>query len=60
VGYRLPNRWGLVRFGVKNLLDEAFSFQDSGLDLFDEIEGDNLPSAFVPERFFYGQITLAF
>ncbi len=60
LGYRLPNRWGLIRFGVKNLLDEQFSFQDSGLDLFDEIEGDNLPPAFVPERFIYGQITLAF
>jgi hypothetical protein len=29
IGYRLPNRWGLITLEAKNLLDERFRFQDT-------------------------------
>ena len=29
VGYRLPQRYGLVTFGIRNLLDEDFNFQET-------------------------------
>jgi outer membrane receptor protein involved in Fe transport len=60
VGYRLPKRWGIINLGVRNLLDEKFSFQDANFNPFAVIEGELLPSPFVPERVLYAQITLAF
>jgi Tfp pilus assembly protein PilF len=50
VGYRLPNRRGLVSLNADNLLDEAFQFQD--------IDPTN-PSLF-PERIVSVRFTLAF
>jgi hypothetical protein len=50
VGYRLPNRRGLLSLNADNLLDEAFQFQD--------IDPTN-PSLF-PERLVSLRFTLAF
>jgi len=50
VGYRLPNRRGLLALTVDNVLDEAFQFQD--------VEPNN-PSLF-PERVLSLRFTLAF
>jgi Tfp pilus assembly protein PilF len=50
VGYRLPNRRGLVSLNADNLLDERFNFQD--------IDPSN-PSLF-PERLISLRFTLAF
>lgn len=29
IGYRLPNRYGIVSINIKNVLDEQFQFQQS-------------------------------
>ena len=50
VEYRLKNRRGLISFGVKNLFDESFNYQDT----------DAFNPTFYPERLFFGRITLAF
>jgi len=50
VGYRLPNRRGLLSLSAHNLLDEAFRYQD--------VEPNN-PSLF-PERVISFRFTLAF
>jgi outer membrane receptor protein involved in Fe transport len=50
IGFRLPDRWGIVSLEVRNLLDETFRFQDSDI---------GNPSIF-PKRTLFGKITLAF
>jgi outer membrane receptor protein involved in Fe transport len=50
VGYRLPNRRGLLSLNADNLLDETFQFQD--------VDPTN-PSLF-PERLISFRFTLAF
>ncbi|HEX6997920.1 MAG TPA: TonB-dependent receptor, partial [Gammaproteobacteria bacterium] len=50
VGYRLPNRRGLVSLNVANLLDEEFRFQDI----------DPESPEFLPDRTIYLRFTLAF
>ena len=60
IGYRLPKRIGILTFGVKNIFDERFKFQDTNFNVIGAIEGDLLPPLFVPERILFGQITLAF
>ncbi len=50
IQYRLPQRFGLISVGVKNLLDEAFNFQDTNA----------AEPTVVPERSFFGRFTLAF
>ena len=32
IGYRLPERWGILSFEVKNLFDKSFRFQDTDRD----------------------------
>ncbi len=56
LGYRLPKRYGIVRFGVRNILDKEFNYQGSGsrTPTLDE------PQPFFQERTIFGQITLAF
>jgi outer membrane receptor for ferrienterochelin and colicin len=49
INYRLPNRYGLVSFGVSNLFNKDFSYQETDL---------NSPRV-QPERLIYGQISLA-
>jgi hypothetical protein len=50
VGYRLPNRRGLLSLNAENLLDESFQYQD--------VDPTN-PSLF-PERLISFRFTLAF
>jgi tetratricopeptide (TPR) repeat protein len=50
VQYRLPKRYGLISFGVKNVFDEDFLFQDT----------DPSNPQVVPERFVFGRVTLSF
>jgi tetratricopeptide (TPR) repeat protein len=50
IGYRLPNRWGMVSLEVRNLLDERFRFQDT----------DPANPTIFPELTIFGKITLSF
>ncbi len=50
IGYRLPNRWGIVSLEVRNLLDERFRFQDT----------DPANPTLFPELTIFGKITLSF
>jgi hypothetical protein len=60
LGYRLPKRFGLVTFGIKNLFDEGIQFQELSPNVIGDIEGELVPPLFVPERVLFGQLTLAF
>ncbi|MCF6204527.1 MAG: FecR domain-containing protein [Methylococcaceae bacterium] len=55
IGYRLPHRWGILSFGVKNLLDKQFDFEDVNTTT-----GGAVASQFLPDRLLFGQITLSF
>jgi hypothetical protein len=50
IGYRLPNRWGIVSIEARNLFDKSFHFQDS----------DIANPRFVPDRVIMGRFTLSF
>jgi hypothetical protein len=50
IGYRLPDRWGIVSLEVRNLLDERFRFQDT----------DPANPTIFPELTIFGKITLSF
>jgi outer membrane receptor protein involved in Fe transport len=50
IQYRFPKRFGLISVGVKNLLDETFNYQDI----------NPVEPATIPERFFFGRLTLSF
>jgi outer membrane receptor protein involved in Fe transport len=50
VRYRLPKRYGLVSFGVKNLFDKSFNFQDT----------DPINPVLQPARLIYGKLTITF
>jgi outer membrane receptor protein involved in Fe transport len=50
IGYRLPDRWGLIQLGAKNLLAEHFRFQDT----------DPKNPSIIPERLIFIKYTLAY
>jgi hypothetical protein len=50
INYRLPKRYGFLRFGVRNLFDEEFEFADTDID----------NPHIQPDRFFFATVTLAF
>jgi outer membrane receptor protein involved in Fe transport len=50
LGYRLPQRHGLVTFGVKNLFDEEFRFQDTDFE----------NPRFIADRLAFTRVTLSF
>jgi len=50
IGYRLPNRWGLVTLEARNLFDEDFRFQDTN---------PGFPRIY-PESLFLARVTLAY
>jgi outer membrane receptor protein involved in Fe transport len=56
VGYRLPQRRGILSLEARNLLDEKFSFQD------DNFQNPSVKriSPFIPARTVVGRITLSF
>ncbi len=55
IGYRLPNRWGILSFGIKNLLNEQFNFEE-----LNTTTGATVASQFQPDRMLFGQITLSY
>jgi outer membrane receptor protein involved in Fe transport len=57
VGYRLPNRLGIVSLGIKNLFDEDFRYQD---DTYREFSDEPATGPYFPERTIAGQVTLNF
>jgi len=54
IGYRLPNRWGIISFGIKNLLNEKFNFEDV------DYAGGALAPQFQPDRVLYGKIIFSY
>jgi hypothetical protein len=50
VGFRLPQRHGLITLGIKNLLDEKFNFQGTDLNSPMPVQG----------RFLFSRLTLSF
>jgi tetratricopeptide (TPR) repeat protein len=50
ISYRLPKRYGFITVGAANLTDEKFEYFDSDI---------NNPHI-LPDRFFFGKVTLAF
>ena len=59
LGYRLPNRYGIVRLGIKNIFDEDFNFRGLTFQRSPPRESDEGP-LFTPERTIFVQMTLAF
>jgi hypothetical protein len=57
VGYRLPNRFGILSFGVNNLLNKKHKYESFN---FDTGSGKPIVSLFQPERTFFTRITLSF
>jgi TonB dependent receptor len=55
IGFRFPDRRGIVGFEVRNLLNDGFEFQD---DNFRSSEIRRFP--LVPERTFVARLTLNF
>jgi tetratricopeptide (TPR) repeat protein len=50
LGYRLPNRWGLITIGVRNLFDQRFRFEDT----------DPANPTIYPKNLIFGRFTLAY
>jgi hypothetical protein len=57
VGYRFPQRRGVVGIEVRNLFDSKFNYQD---DSFREIRQVPVLSRLVPERSIVGRVTVSF
>lgn len=55
IGYRLPNRWGIMSLQGTNLLDTDFRYQD---DSYREVTRTLEVSRFVPKRGVIARITL--
>jgi tetratricopeptide (TPR) repeat protein len=52
LGYRFPNRWGSVKFQVKNLFDKEFRYQSTFPGT-----GTQVYSPYTPERAYYLYLT---
>ena len=50
IGYRLPNRWGMLTIEGRNIFDEDFKFQDT----------DPSNPSIYPERLILAKITVSF
>jgi hypothetical protein len=55
VGYRLPNRMGIVTLAVKNLLNSTFNYYDINFST-----GEPLAPLYWPDRLLIAQINLSF
>ncbi|MEW8289678.1 MAG: FecR domain-containing protein [Candidatus Thiodiazotropha endolucinida] len=60
LSYRLPDKYGLISFGVKNVFDEDFNFEDRNSYDSLGVEVTASPSSFSPERLVYGQVSVTF
>jgi hypothetical protein len=58
VGYRFPNRRGLISLAVNNLFNNGFRYQDDSYREFGE--GRPTVSQFIPERTILARVTLNF
>jgi tetratricopeptide (TPR) repeat protein len=60
ISYRLPKRRGMISFGVRNLLDETFRFEDR--DSYDALgfTSSARPSNLSENRLFFAQVSLNF
>ena len=59
VGYRLPNRLGIVQLDIKNIFDRDFDYQSQG-PRSPQAGDSGQPPPFIPGRTVFGRITLAF
>jgi tetratricopeptide (TPR) repeat protein len=57
IGFRFPNRSGIVSLQVNNIFDENFNYQD---DSFREFSTDPSVGPYFPERIILGRVTLNF
>jgi outer membrane receptor protein involved in Fe transport len=57
VGWRIPNRLGIVSLEVRNLFDEKFEYQD---DSFREFSDEPSTGPFIPDLTVLGRLTLNF
>ncbi len=57
VGYRLPNRWGLLTFEINNLLDKEFLYRDASFKTSDQF---GVVRPFVPSRTVQARVVLNF
>ncbi|MFO1068754.1 MAG: TonB-dependent receptor [Geminicoccaceae bacterium] len=55
VGYRLPERFGVLSLAVNNLFDQSFKYQDNS---FREFNDSVSVSPYVPERQVMARLTL--
>ncbi|TVM01128.1 MAG: TonB-dependent receptor, partial [Candidatus Brocadia sp. WS118] len=53
IGFRLPNRRGIISFEGRNLLDKNFYFRSVNFQ-----ESEAVPPSFLPERTFFLRLTL--
>jgi tetratricopeptide (TPR) repeat protein len=58
IGYRLPKRYGVVSFGVKNLFDTKFNYQDDSFREFKDEPASTGP--YFPDRILIGRLILNF
>lgn len=56
IGYRLPNRWGVIALEGRNLTDEQFQYQDYSFIT----ASDTLDPLFLPERMVLGRFIINF
>ena len=56
LGYRLPNRWGIIALEARNLFDQKFYFQDYSF----QSAVDAANPRFIPERTLYARFVLNF
>ena len=57
IGWRIPNRLGIVSLEVRNLFDEEFKYQD---DSFREFRDEPSIGPYIPDRTILGRLTLSF
>jgi tetratricopeptide (TPR) repeat protein len=58
ISYRLPKRYGLLSFGVKNLFNKSFKFQDTDIHM--GTVNTALSPTIQPKRLVFGKFTLVF
>ena len=57
LGWRLPNRSGMISLSVQNLLDEDFNYQD---DSYREFKDEPSIGPYIPDRTILGRLTVNF
>ena len=60
IGYRLPKRYGILSFSIKNLFDTEFKYEGLGSRTPQSETGAQEAPRFLPELTMLGQISLAF